>query len=311
MRAEHEGHTLYDLIIIGAGPAGMTAAVYAARKKMNALLLSKDHGGQLLWTSGIENYMGFQFIEGFELMQKFEEQVKQFPLEQRIGQGAVSLAQVDGGFEIGTDASESYQARAVIIATGKRPRQLGVPGEEELKGRGVTYCATCDGPLFAGDKVAVIGGGNSALEAADDMIKIAEHVHLISLTGLDGDQIIIDRVKDAANVTILVEHTVSEIHGSGRVEGITTKDLRTGEQSRLDVGAVFIEIGLIPNSEFAKGISRRNELDEIEVDQGCEMGVPGLFAAGDVTNVPEKQIVVAAGEGAKAALRAQRYLQRL
>ena len=311
MRAEPEGHILYDLIIIGAGPAGMTAAVYAARKKMNALLLSKDHGGQLLWTSGIENYMGFQFIEGFELMQKFEEQVKQFPLEQRIGQGAVSLAQVDGGFEIGTDAGESYQARAVIIATGKRPRQLGVPGEEELKGRGVTYCATCDGPLFAGEKVAVIGGGNSALEAADDMIKIAEHVHLISLTALDGDQVIIDRVKDAANVTILVEHTVTEIHGSGRVEGVTVKDLRTGEQSRLDVGAVFIEIGLIPNSEFAKGISKRNELDEIEVDQGCELGVPGLFAAGDVTNVPEKQIVVAAGEGAKAALRAQRYLQRL
>jgi len=302
---------LYDLIIIGAGPAGMTAAVYAARKKMNALLLSKDHGGQLLWTSGIENYMGFQFIEGFELMQKFEEQVKQFPLEQRIGQGAVSLAQVDGGFEIGTDAGESYQARAVIIATGKRPRQLGVPGEEELKGRGVTYCATCDGPLFAGEKVAVIGGGNSALEAVDDMIKIAEHVHLISLTALDGDQIIIDRVKKATNVTILVEHTVTEIHGSGRVEGVTVKDLRTGEQSRLDVGAVFIEIGLIPNSEFAKGISKRNELDEIEVDQGCELGVPGLFAAGDVTNVPEKQIVVAAGEGAKAALRAQRYLQRL
>ena len=302
---------MYDLIIIGAGPAGMTAAVYAARKKMNALLLSKDHGGQLLWTSGIENYMGFQFIEGFELMQKFEEQVKQFPLEQRIGQGAVSLAQVDGGFEIGTDAGESYQARAVIIATGKRPRQLGVPGEEELKGRGVTYCATCDGPLFAGEKVAVIGGGNSALEAVDDMIKIAEHVHLISLTALDGDQIIIDRVKNATNVTILVEHTVTEIHGSGRVEGVTVKDLRTGEQSRLDVGAVFIEIGLIPNSEFAKGISKRNELDEIEVDQGCELGVPGLFAAGDVTNVPEKQIVVAAGEGAKAALRAQRYLQRL
>ncbi|MEE8372364.1 MAG: FAD-dependent oxidoreductase [Dehalococcoidia bacterium] len=302
---------MYDLIIIGAGPAGMTAAVYAARKKMNALLLSKDHGGQLLWTSGIENYMGFQFIEGFELMQKFEEQVKQFPLEQRIGQGAVSLAQVDGGFEIGTDASESYQAKAVIIATGKRPRQLGVPGEEELKGRGVTYCATCDGPLFAGEKVAVIGGGNSALEAADDMIKIAEHVHLISLTALDGDQIIIDRVKNATNVSILVEHTVTEIHGSGRVEGVTIKDLRTGDQSKLDVGAVFIEIGLIPNSEFAKGISRRNEVDEIEVDQGCEMGVPGLFAAGDVTNVPEKQIVVAAGEGAKAALRAQRYLQRL
>ncbi|TET74022.1 MAG: thioredoxin-disulfide reductase [Dehalococcoidia bacterium] len=302
---------MYELAIVGAGPAGMTAAVYAARKRINTLLLSKDLGGQPLWTAGIENYMGYQFIEGPELMQKFQEQVKQFPVEQKIGQGVAALSRVDGGFEIRTDKDESYQAKAVIIASGKRSRQLNVPGEDKLKGRGVTYCAICDGPLFAGDKVAVIGGGNSALEAADDMVKIAEHVHLVSTTPLTGDQILIDKLKDAPNLTIFLEHEVVVIEGSSRVEGIRIRDSKSGAERKIDVGAVFVEIGLIPNSEFAKGITKLNELDEIEVNCVCETGIPGLFAAGDVTNVPEKQIVVAAGEGAKAALNAHRYLQRL
>ncbi len=302
---------MYELIIIGAGPAGMTAAVYAARKRIGTLLLSKDVGGQPLWTAGIENYMGYQFIEGVELMQKFEEQVKQFPVEQKIGQGAAALSRVDGAFEIKTDKGESYQAKAVIIASGKRSRQLNVPGEDELKGRGVTYCAICDGPLFAGEKVAVIGGGNSALEAADDMVKIGEHVYLVSTTPLTGDQILIDRLKDASKLTVLLEHEVVIIEGSTRVEGIRIRDLKSGEEKKIYVGAVFVEIGLIPNSEFAKGVARLNKLDEIEVNCSCETGIPGLFAAGDVTSVPDKQIVVAAGEGAKAALSAHRYLQRL
>ena len=302
---------MYELIIVGAGPAGMTSAVYAARKRINTLLLSKDLGGQPLWTAGIENYMGYQFIEGPELMQKFQEQVKQFPVEQKIGQEIVALSRVAGGFEIRTDKDESYQAKAAIIASGKRPRQLNVPGEDKLKGRGVTYCAICDGPLFAGDKVAVIGGGNSALEAADDMVKIAEHVYLVSTTLLTGDQILIDKLKDASSLTIFLEHEVVVIEGSSRVEGIRIRDSKSGAERKIDVGAVFVEIGLIPNSEFAKGITKLNELDEIEVNCVCETGIPGLFAAGDVTNVPEKQIVVAAGEGAKAALNAHRYLQRL
>ncbi len=302
---------MYELVIIGAGPAGMTAAVYAARKRINALLLSKDLGGQVLWTTGVENYMGYQFIEGPELMQKFEEQVKQFPVEQKIGQGIAALSRLDGGFEVRTDKDESYQAKAVIIATGKRPRQLNVPGEERLRARGVTYCAICDGPLFAGERVVVIGGGNSALEAADDMTKIAEHVYLVSLTPLTGDQILVDKIKGASNLTILLEHEVMEIEGSSRVEGITIKDLKSGDEKKLDVGGIFVEIGLIPNSEFARDITKLNKSGEIEVNCSCETGIPGLFAAGDVTDVPEKQIVVAAGEGAKAALQAHRYLQRL
>ena len=302
---------MYELIIVGAGPAGMTAAVYAARKKIDTLLLSKDHGGQVMWTSGVENYMGYQFIEGFELIQKFEEQVRQFPIEQKNGQEASVVSRQGEGFEVKTEQNESYQTKVVIVATGKRPRQLGVPGEENLRGRGVTYCSTCDGPLFAGYNVAVIGDGNSALEAADDMIKIAACVHLVSLTPLTGDQILIDRVGGASNLTMHLEHTVMKIKGASRVEGITIRDLKTGEQTELQVGAAFVEIGLLPNSELVKGLAKLNELGEIEVDKACETGVPGLLAAGDVTNVPEKQIVVAAGEGAKAALRAQRYLQRL
>jgi alkyl hydroperoxide reductase subunit F len=302
---------MHELIIIGGGPAGMTAAVYAARKRIDALLLTKDIGGQVLTTVGVENYMGYQYIEGFELMQKFEEQVKQFPLEQKIGQGVVALSRLNAGFEVRTDKSESYQAKAVIIATGKRPRPLNVPGEEQLRGRGVTYCAICDGPIFTGQKVAVIGGGNSALEAADDMVKIAEYVYLVSLTPFTGDQILVDKVKDASKLTVFLEHEVVTIDGSNRVEGIAIRDVKSGEEKKLEVGGVFVEIGLIPNSELTQGLVKLNKLGEIEVNYANETGIPGLFAAGDVTNVPEKQIVVAAGEGAKAALQAQKYLQRL
>jgi alkyl hydroperoxide reductase subunit F len=302
---------MYELIIIGGGPAGMTAAVYTARKKLNTLLISYDIGGQSLTTTGIENYMGYQFIEGPELMKKFEEQVRQFPLDTKTGERVSSLSPISRGFEARTDKGESYRARAAIIATGKRPRQLNVPGEEKLRGRGVTYCAICDGPLFAGENVAVIGGGNSALEAAEDMIKIAERVHLVSLTPLTGDQILIDKVKVANNLTMFLEHEVLEIKGESRVKGIRVRDLKSKQERELDVSGIFIEIGLIPNSEPFKGIVHLNRLGEIEVNCASETGVPGLFAAGDVTNVPEKQIVVAAGEGAKAALQAHRYLQRL
>jgi len=304
---------MYELIIIGGGPAGMTASVYAARKKINTLLISGDIGGQGLTTWLVENYMGYQFIEGRELMQKFEEQVKQFPTDVKVevGKRAERLSRVDGGFEVRTDRGETYQAKAAILATGKRPRKLNVPGEKELLGRGVTYCAICDGPLFADVKVAVIGGGNSALEAADDMVKIADHVYLVSLTPLTGDQILIDKVKAANNLTIFLEHEVLEIKGDSRVKGIKIRDLKSKQERELEVGGIFIEIGLIPNSELVKELVTLNRLGEIEVNCGNETGVPGFFAAGDVTSVPDKQIVIAAGEGAKAALQAHRYLQRL
>lgn len=304
---------MYELVVIGAGPAGMTAVVYAARKRLNTLLISYDLGGQPLTTAGVENYMGYQFIEGPELIQKFEEQVRQShsDVKTEIGQRVESVSRINRGFEVRTDKGETYQAKAVIFATGKRPRQLNVPGEKELAGKGVTYCAICDGPLFAGEKVAVIGGGNSALEAAGDMIKIAEHVYLISLTSLTGDQILIDKITKADNLTMFLEHEVLEIKGEDRVEGIKIRNLKSKQEKEFDVGGVLIEIGLVPNSGAMKEVTTLNRLGEIEVNCANETGVPGLFAAGDVTNVPEKQIIVAAGEGAKAALQANRYLQRL
>ena len=265
----------------------------------------------MTWTLGIENYMGYQFIEGPELIQKFNDQVRQVPIEQRIGETAVSLARVEDGYEIATERGISYRTKAVIVATGKRPRELNVPGEERLKGRGVTYCATCDGPLFSGEKVAVVGGGNSALEAVIDTAKIAGHVYLISSAPLTGDRVLVDRLHESDNMSMLLEHEVLEIEGAGLVEAIRVKDLRHGDETRLEVAGVFIEIGLVPNSDFARGILDTNELSEITITNCCETGLPGLFAAGDVTEVPEKQIVVAAGEGAKAALRAHSYLQRL
>jgi alkyl hydroperoxide reductase subunit F len=302
---------MYDVIIVGAGPAGMTAAVYAARKKLKALLISKDFGGQALWAANVENYMGYQFIGGTELMQKFEAQVRQFPLDQKIGEGVAELSMRDGGFEIKTDKGESYQTKAVVLASGKRPKQLNVPGEDKLKGKGVSYCAICDGPLFTGEKIAVVGGGNSALEAVDDMVKIGEHVYLVSTTALNGDQVLVNKLKDASNLTTFLEWQVVEIEGSSLVEGMRIRNLNTDEEKRLEVAGVFVEIGLVPNSDFATGTVNLNELGEIEVSCTSETNVAGLFAAGDVTNVPEKQIVVAAGEGAKATLQAHRYLQRL
>jgi len=302
---------MYELMIIGGGPAGLAASVYAARKQLKTLLVSGDIGGQMNLTLDIENYLGYQFIEGPELIDKFQTQVSQFPIDQKIGDKISRLEKIDGGFEAISEADDRYQAKAVVLATGKRPKRLNVPGETELTGRGVSYCAICDGPIFSGQRVAVVGGGNSALEAALDMVKIAEHVDLVSLTPLTGDAVLIDKLADAKNLNTFTEYQTEKIEGETFVNGIMIKDLKSGEGKRLDVTGVFIEIGLVPNSEAVKGLIELNRWGEVPVSRACETTVPGLYAAGDVTDAPEKQIIVAAGEGAKAALQAHRYLQRL
>ncbi|MBI2851727.1 MAG: FAD-dependent oxidoreductase [Chloroflexi bacterium] len=303
---------MYDIIIVGGGPAGLSAAVYVARKRLSALLISGDLGGQLNLTMDIENYLGYQFIEGPELISKFHEQVAQYPIDQKIGYRVARLDKIPGGFEATTeDGGETYQSRVVIFTAGKRPRPLNVPGESEFTGRGVSYCAICDGPLFAGKKVAVVGGGSSGVEAALDLVKIAEYTYLVELKQLSAEPILIEKLKASQNVTVFVEHQVEKIEGKDFVEALLVRDVRSGETKRLDVGGVFIEIGLIPNSEPVKGLAELNKWGEVVITPSCETSVPGLYAAGDVTNVPEKQIVVAAGEGAKAALQAHRYLQRL
>ncbi len=302
---------MYDLMIIGGGPAGLTASVYAARKQLQTLLISVDIGGQVNKTLGIENYMGYQFIEGPELIDKFQTQISQFSIDQKIGDKIARLEKTDGGFTAIAQAGDKYQARAVIYAAGKSPRKLNVPGEAEFAAKGVTYCAICDGPVFAGQRVAVVGGGNSALEAVLDMVKIAEHVDLVSLTPLTGDAILIDKLSAAKNLTIFAEHQTEKIEGQGFVNGMLIKDLKSGEDKRLQVTGVFIEIGLVPNSEPLKGLIKLNQRGEVPINCSCETGIPGLYAAGDVTDVAEKQIVVAAGEGAKATLQAHHYLRRL
>ena len=302
---------MYDLMVIGGGPAGLAATVYAARKQLNAVLISEDIGGQMNMTLGIENYLGYQFIEAPELIGKFQTQVDQFPIDQKIGDKVSRVVKIDGGYEAVLENGDRYQSKAVILATGKKPRMLNIPGEKELAGRGVTYCAICDGPIFTGQRVAVIGGGNSALEAVLDMVKIAEHVDMVSLTPLTGDAILIEQLPAGDRLAIYTEYQTERIEGDPLVEGMVIKDVKSGESRRLDVTGIFIEIGLVPNSASVKDLLDLNKSGEVPVNRSCETALPGLYAAGDVTDVPEKQIVVAAGEGAKAALQAHRYLQRL
>jgi len=302
---------VYDLIIIGGGPAGLAASVYAARKRLKTLLISINIGGQINTTRGIENYLGYQFIEGPELISKFESQVSQFPIDQKIGEKVTRIQKNEGGFEAITESGGKYQAKAIILATGKSPRKLNVPGEAEFAGKGVSYCAVCDGPVFAEQRVVVIGGGNSALTAALDMAKIAEHVALVSRGKLTADPILVERLGEAKNVAVYLEHQTIAIKGKEFVASVVIKNLKNGEEKELKVTGVFIEIGLVPNSDAVKGLVTLNSWGEIPVSCNDETEVLGLYAAGDVTDVPEKQIIIAAGEGAKAALQAHRYLQRL
>ncbi len=298
---------MYDLIIVGAGPAGMTAAVYAARKRMNALLLTVNVGGQVMWTAEVENYMGYQYITGPELMAKFEEQLRNYPIEMRYEQ-VMSIQKRGDVFYLSTDAGSEYQAKTVIVASGKKPRMLQVPGETEYIGRGVSYCATCDGPLFAKKRVAVIGGGNSAFSAALELARIAAEVQLISILPYVADQVLLEKVEALANVHKYLPYEVVAIEGGDVVTALVVRNRDTLAEEKLAVDGVFIEIGLSPNAGLVEGLVKKNAAGEICVDCAAGTGVPGLFAAGDVTSGPDKQIVIAAGDGAKAALNAFQYL---
>ena len=298
---------MYDLIIIGAGPAGITAAVYAARKRMNLMVATKDIGGQAAWSGDIENYTGYQFITGPELASKFEEHMRKYNIEVRENEPALEIKRIREVVLVKTQKKE-YEARAAIIASGKRSRELNVAGEKEFKNKGLTYCATCDAPLFSGRDVAVIGGGNSALDAALQLINIARHVYLVNIaSSLGGDAIMREKVSKSNIVTVMNNAQVTAVLGERMVNAIKIR--RDGKEETLSVQGVFVEIGLIPNSEFAEGVEK-NEFGEIKVNSRNETSIPGIFAAGDVTDLPEKQIVIAAGEGSKAALSAFRFLAR-
>lgn len=296
---------MYDLIIIGAGPAGITASVYAARKRMDFLVISVDIGGQTAWSGDIENYTGYQFITGVELTAKFGEHMKKYNVPLKEDETVTALKKQDQIIVVETKNSQ-YQAKTVIVASGKRSRELNVPGEKEFRNKGLTYCATCDGPVFAGKDVVVIGGGNSGVEAALQLIKIAKHIYLINITGeLSGDKIMQDKVTQSKQVTVLNNTRALAVLGDKLVNALEIET--KGEKKKLTVQGVFVEIGLVPNSEFAS-ILNMNQWGEIKVDSRNATNISGIFAAGDVTDVLEKQIIIAAGEGSKAALGAFRYL---
>ncbi len=296
---------IYDLIIVGAGPAGITASVYAARKRMDFLVITGDIGGQTAWSGDIENYTGYQFITGPDLVHKFEEHMRSYNTSVREGEGVIEVQKTGEVVFVKTNKSE-YQAKTVIIASGKRSRELGVSGEKEYKNKGVSYCATCDGPLFSAKAVAIIGGGNSALDACLQLTRIAKYVYIVNNTpGLGGDLVMRQKAGESKNVEILNNAKVTAILGDKMVNAIKVN--QEGKEKTLSVEGVFVEIGLIPNSDFIKDVEK-NASREIKINNHNETNIPGIFAAGDVTDVPEKQIIIAAGEGSKACLRVFRYL---
>lgn len=298
---------MYDLIVIGAGPAGIAASVYAARKKMDFLVVTGDIGGQVVWSADVENYLGYQFIAGADLVSKFREHLRVYNVNCKENEPVANVKADADKIFVSTKKGE-YESRTLIIASGKRSKELGVNGEKEFKNRGLTYCATCDGPLFAGKDVAIIGGGNSALDAGLQMMRIARRTYIVNIAAtLQGDAVMQEKLMQNSSVTVLNNTQVSAVAGDKFVKGIVVK--KEGREEWLSVQGVFVEIGLIPNSEFAVDVEK-NELAEIKVNCRSETSIPGIFAAGDVTDVPAKQIIVAAGEGAKAALAAFAYLSR-
>ena len=296
---------MYDLIIIGAGPAGITAAIYAVRKGIESLIITRDIGGQTALSGDVENYTGYQFISGPELVLKFEEHLRKFNIALKENEAVREIVKAGGTIQVKTDKGP-YEAKSIIIASGKRSRELNVPGEKEFKNKGLTYCATCDGPLFSRKDVAIIGGGNSALDAAIQVMRIASKVHIINIAPeLTGDALMRKAVQGSDKVSVFNNTRVKEVLGDKMVSAIRIK--KEDQENLLTVQGVFVEIGLIPNSDFIPGINKNNS-DEIIVNSRNETNIPGIFAAGDVTDVPEKQIVIAAGEGAKAALGVFKYL---
>ncbi|NLE23296.1 MAG: FAD-dependent oxidoreductase [Actinobacteria bacterium] len=299
---------VWDVAVVGGGPAGLTAALYAARKNLSTVLIALDLGGQVGITHLVTNYPGLPVIEGPELVRMMFEQAYMYGLERMIGERVRNI-RVDGRAKILELVSgKEVKARAVIIASGAQKRRLEIPGESEFAGRGVVYCSTCDGPFYKDKTIAIVGGGNSALEAAVEMSGIAKKVFVVSRNEWSGDQVLKDKAGSAREVKALVGYEPLEITGSEMVEQLVLRNLKTGKTRKLNVDGVFIEVGLSPNSDLALDLVSSNQRGELVVDEMGDTGVRGVFAAGDVTATKDKQIVIAAGEGAKAALAAFDYL---
>ncbi|HLC43997.1 MAG TPA: FAD-dependent oxidoreductase [Patescibacteria group bacterium] len=295
----------YDVVIIGGGPAGLTAGIYAARRELKILILTRDIGGQMTKTNIVENYPGFELITGLDLAKKMFEQAQKFGAEIRFEQ-AKKIVQTKTGFSVDT-GKNTIQTRSIIMAFGKKPRELGVPGEERLKGSGVSYCATCDAPFFKNKVLTIVGGGNSALCTTIIAAGVAKKVYLIYRgSELRGEETMQEKIRKMKHVEVMYNEEITEIVGEEKVENIKLASGRT-----LETNGVIIEIGFVIDRTLADGLVDMDEKNQIIISANQETSVAGVFAAGDLTQTPAKQIVIAAGEGAKAALSAYDYLQKI
>jgi len=312
---------IYDLIIIGGGPGGITAGIYAARKKLKTLLITKEWGGQVIKANEIENWPGTKKISGTDLIKQMTEHLKKFEIEIKEGKEVIDLDKKGDNFFV-RDNDQEYEAKAVILATGKIPRTLNIPGEEEFKGKGVSFCATCDAPLFKDKEVAVIGGGNAGFDTAMDLVKYAKKIYVLEfLEEMKGDPITKEKLAQTGKVEFITNVAVKAIKGkkpapyraegsgSGFVESLIYEDRKTSEDHEIKIDGVFISIGMMPKVGFAQKLVELNKIGEIVIDKDNYTKTPGVFAAGDITDIKYEQIVIAAGEGAKAALAATEYLK--
>lgn len=303
---------MFDLIIVGGSAAATTAGIYAIRRGLKFKIISKDFGGEVATSGEIGNWPGDGMTDGIALADKFRKHLEQYRVDVEEGVKVASInKQEDGSFSIKTETGQEYLAKTVIVTTGVHPRPLNVPGEMEFRNKGVSYCTTCDGPLFGGKVTATVGGGNSALESGLMLADIALKVYIINKNPqFKGDQVLMDNLKKKGNVEIIYNANTTEILGDKFVTGLKYRDKENNERE-LKVDGIFIHIGMIPNSSIVPEEVEKNQFGEIKVNANCETNIPGLYAAGDVTDVPFKQIVIAAGQGCIATLSAVQYLNKL
>jgi len=300
---------IYDLIIIGGGPAGITAGIYAARKKLKTLLITKDWGGQVTKATEIQNWPGTKKISGIDLIKQMSEHLKEFEIEIKEGKEVIDLDKKGDIFTV-RDNDQTYEAKAVVIATGKIPRTLNIPGEEKFKGRGVSFCSTCDAPMFKDKAVAVVGGGNAGFMTAMDLIKYAKKIYILEFfPEMKGDPITKEKLEKTKQVEFHINAVVKEIKGKKFVESLIYEDRKTSKDIELKLEGVFIAVGMMSKVGFAEKLVELNKIGEIVIDKDNYTKTPGLFAAGDITDIKYEQIVIAAGEGAKAVLAATEYLK--
>ncbi|MCK5510683.1 thioredoxin-disulfide reductase [Candidatus Parcubacteria bacterium] len=300
---------MFDTIIIGAGPAGFTAGIYAARREMKTMIIAKEPGGQVALASTIENYPGFKSIASYDLIVKMQDQVKALGVEIKIDEVKKIKKQSNGYFVLYT-AKEKYQSKTIIIAMGLSPRRLAIPGENEFNGKGVSYCANCDGPFYRDKAVAVVGGGNAALDAAEVMSKIAKKVYLAHRREeFRGFEVLLDKVKEKENIEFLLNTEVKEIIGKEKVEKIKVYNSKTKKEKEITLDGVFVEVGRVAHTDLVADFVEMDEKKQIITESNCETKTSGIFAAGDVVVGDFKQITIAMGQATIAALAAYQYLQ--